>query len=514
MEENRMFPENGNIVIGVSGGPDSVCLLWLLCALRESHPLDLQVVHVDHGLRQESKEDALFVQKLCEEWGVPCRVVRADVAGVAAERKISKEEAGRLIRYEAFEKALGEMDEKDGGCGCVAVAHNRDDRAETLLFHLFRGTGLDGMASIRPVRPLCDRKPEGARVIRPLLTTGREEIEAFLKSHGISWRVDATNAGEQYARNRIRNRILPYARENVCPAANRHLAREAQLLEEVADFMQRQTYRALERCLEEEGDALFLDTGRLRRQEPLLQKACVRECLRRKGEGRDLTSAHVDAVWALAGEKTQSGRKILLPACRVEAVREFSRLKIASLPLQEAGATAGQKGKEGLDRPERVFALRIPDREGKEETQFVPGLGEVSVRLLPGPARSADFPGAAGEFFKNIPEKTYTKWFDYDNIIESVVFRTRRKQDFLTISDALEKKSLKRYMIEEKIPADQRDSLMLLADGSRIVWVPGHRIGAAYKVTAQTAVILEVHIRGGDEDERKSGSITDGAEGG
>ena len=99
MEENRMFPENGNMVIGVSGGPDSVCLLWLLCALRESHPLDLQVVHVDHGLRQESKEDARFVQKLCEEWGVPCRVVRADVAGVAAERQISKEEAGRLIRH-------------------------------------------------------------------------------------------------------------------------------------------------------------------------------------------------------------------------------------------------------------------------------------------------------------------------------------------------------------------------------------------------------------------------------
>ena len=141
MEENRMFPENGNMVIGVSGGPDSVCLLWLLCALRESHPLDLQVVHVDHGLRQESEEDARFVQKLCEEWGVPCRVVRADVAGVAAERKISKEEAGRLIRYEAFEKALGEMDEKDGGCGCVAVAHNRDDRAETLLFHPVQPSG-------------------------------------------------------------------------------------------------------------------------------------------------------------------------------------------------------------------------------------------------------------------------------------------------------------------------------------------------------------------------------------
>ena len=176
------------------------------------------------------------------------------------------------------------MDEKTGGHGCVAVAHNRDDRAETLLFHLLRGTGLDGMASIRPVRPLCAQNPEGPRVIRPLLETERTKIEAFLQKRGVSWRTDSTNGGERYARNRIRNRILPYAEETICPAARKHLAQEARLLGELSDFMAERTREALERC-EEEGDAdgLFLAVDRLRKESPLLQKLCVRDCLRRVG---------------------------------------------------------------------------------------------------------------------------------------------------------------------------------------------------------------------------------------
>ena len=509
-----MFPENGNIVAGVSGGPDSVCLLLVLCELRENCDLHLTAVHVHHGLRQEAGEDARFVEELCRRLDVPCRVVHANVADLAREQKISEEEAGRHIRYEAFEKELVVMDEKTGGHGCVAVAHNRDDRAETLLFHLLRGTGLDGMASIRPVRPLCAQNPEGPRVIRPLLETERTKIEAFLQKRGVSWRTDSTNEGERYARNRIRNRILPYAEETICPAARKHLAQEARLLGELSDFMAERTREALERC-EEEGDAdgLFLAVDRLRKESPLLQKLCVRDCLRRVGGGRNLTSAHVEAALALAGEKTQSGRQLRLPACRVEAVREFGRLKFAPWPQREGGQEVGAAEKDAA-LPLIAAApipLRIPRSMEKGERQWVPGLGEISVRLLPGPAWRGRKAGNAEDFLKNIPEKTYTKWFDYDNIIESAVFRTRRTQDYLTISGAMEKKSLKRYLIEEKIPAGQRDSLTRLADGAQILWVPGHRISAAYKVTVQTAVILEVHIRGGDEDERESGSITDGA---
>ena len=165
MEQYAMFPENGNIVMGVSGGPDSVCLLFLLVKLREIHGLKLAVVHVNHGLRAEAAADAAFVQKLCAQWQVEFVLEAVDAAQFARQEGISCEEAGRQMRYRAFAKKLAEMDSITGGHGCIAVAHNRADRAETFLFHLLRGTGLDGMAGIRAVRFL--QGTAGPRIIRP-----------------------------------------------------------------------------------------------------------------------------------------------------------------------------------------------------------------------------------------------------------------------------------------------------------------------------------------------------------
>ena len=475
-----MFPENGNIVAGVSGGPDSVCLLLGLVKLRESCGLRLAAVHVNHGLRAEAGEDAAFVRRLCAQWQVEFVLEAADVEQLARKKGISCEEAGRQVRYRAFTQQLARMDAVTGGHGCIAVAHNRDDRAETFLFHLLRGTGLDGMAGIRPVRYLQGRA--GVRIIRPLLAAGRDEIEAFLEKEGIGWRTDATNAQDIYTRNRIRNRILPYAEEHVSRGAKLHLAREAALLEETADFVRGRMLEALERCLEaEETRVLRLSVTRLRKEPPFLQKLVVRECLQRVGLERDLTAAHVEAAWALAQEGSQSGRRLSLPVCRVEAVRVFESLVFRESMPGEAYAGTFIPLKPG----------RIP----------VPGLGIVEVRLLPGPAQNAGKDAENTVFFKNIPEKKYTKWLDYGKIIEPAGFRSRLTGDYLTVNDALDRKSLKRYMIDEKIPADKRAKLMLLADGAHIIWVPGHRISAAYKVTAQTAVILEISCNPADGEQ-------------
>ena len=215
---------------------------------------------------------------------------------------------------------------------------------ETLLFHLLRGTGLDGMASIRPVRPLCAQNPEGPRVIRPLLETERTKIEAFLQKRGVSWRTDSTNEGERYARNRIRNRILPYAEETICPAARKHLAQEARLLGELSDFMAERTREALERC-EEEGDADGLFSGGLTAFEKnprFMQKLCVRDCLRRVGGGRNLTSAHVEAALALGGGK-DSERSAVAPA-RMSG-RSGTGIRTAEIrTLAAAGRGAGSRG--------------------------------------------------------------------------------------------------------------------------------------------------------------------------
>lgn len=561
MEEYHMLPENGNIVAGVSGGADSVCLLYALVKLRDgSRPgLKLTAVHVNHKLREEAGEDAAFVEELCGRWNVPFLLVEEDVEALAERLHLSCEEAGRTVRYRAFEQALAQMDggrttgggshrtadggshrtvgggshrtadggshrevggdaeracessareAADGGSagkrGCIAVAHNRDDRAETLLFHMFRGTGLAGMGSIRPVR----ENDDGSRIIRPLLFMSRQEIEGFLQKEGIAWRTDHTNAQELYTRNKIRNRILPYAEEQICAQAGEHLAREAALLAETADFVEEMTRKALGRCaVAEEGELRFAVDAFLR-EVPFLQNQMLHSAIGQTGCQRDLTAAHVAEVKKLFAASCTSGRKVLFPVLQVCARRQFDQVILKRIPEEGGPDFERTRNREAAERGQEEN-LRIPAVPG---TFSVPGLGKVRVRLLAGPAKcaAADGSGAvrggpdvqtpqkAAEnidftaFLKNIPEKKYTKWLDYDKILESAVFRTRCAGDYLTIDDALHKKSLKRYMIEEKIPAHEREKLMLLADGAHVIWVPGHRISAAYKVTDRTGTILEL----------------------
>ena len=177
MKRYHMIPENKNIVVGLSGGADSVCLLYVLAALRKKLGLQLCAVHVHHGLRGvEADADEAYVRDICRAWDVPLKAIRIEAAALAKQWGIGCEEAGRRARYEIFEECLQEM----GDChGAIAVAHHRDDCAETLLFHMFRGTGLDGMAGIRPVR----KTERESMIIRPLLETGKTEIE---KIRGVS----------------------------------------------------------------------------------------------------------------------------------------------------------------------------------------------------------------------------------------------------------------------------------------------------------------------------------------
>ena len=549
MKRYHMIPENKNIVVGLSGGADSVCLLYVLAALRKKLGLQLCAVHVHHGLRGvEADADEAYVRDICRAWDVPLKAMRIDAAALAKQWGIGCEEAGRRARYEIFEECLQEM----GGCrGAIAVAHHRDDCAETLLFHMFRGTGLDGMAGIRPVR----KTERESMIIRPLLEIGKTEIESFLQEKGISWRIDSTNTGEDYTRNRIRNRVLPYAEKEICSGAGAHLAKEAQLLAETADFVRSCTRQALERCRVEaddlkanacgieivehvgqrEGTAehkrydkqtiIKLNIELLQQEDIFLQKQCVRECLLEIGTGRDLTAAHIEAVRHLVGTDCQSGRKLRIPACQLEVERQFGLLVFRRLERQQDALPEQQDAslEQRFDRGRQVglqtAELLLPEHSSE---LHVPGMGVVSVRYLQrdeltageknaaaggkntaagekntaagekNAAAGEESSAAAGAFLKNIPQKKYTKWLDYDKIIQSVVFRTRRSGDYLTIDDNFSKKSLKKYMIEEKIPANERNSMLVLADGNHIIWVPGGRISTYYRVTEQTKVILEV----------------------
>ena len=192
IKKNQMIQEGDGIIAAVSGGADSVCLLHVLAKLREKYSLKLEAVHVHHGLRgEEADRDAEFTRALCGRLKVSCRILYAGVKEYAKKHSLSEEEAGRILRYKLLEQEA-ESREQETGCPVkIAVAHHGDDSAETVLYNLFRGSGLQGMGGIRPVR---------GRIVRPLLCITREQILQYLDESGLEYCQDSTNQSWDYTR--------------------------------------------------------------------------------------------------------------------------------------------------------------------------------------------------------------------------------------------------------------------------------------------------------------------------
>ena len=467
--KHQMILKGDTVAAGISGGADSVCMLYLLRKLTEEIPFHLLAVHVNHGVRADAQRDEDYVKKLCEEWNIPFFLKKVVMNDYAKEKGLSPEEAGRQLRYQTFEEALR------GKCGVckIAVAHNRNDRAETMLFHLFRGSGLKGLGSIRPVRE---------RIIRPLLCLDRAWIEAYLSEKGLVYCMDSTNNEDTYTRNRIRHHILPYAEEYICRNAAAHIGNAAEILAQTNDFVEKQTDLAYERCaVIREEDRIVLDLNHFRKEDIFLQKMLLLGCMERMTPYRkDITKEHLNDLMELTG-KTGS-KEIILPY-GLRARKEYDRLFLQREKGKKSLTEEKTPQKQGGPSEEYLpVSVRVPGEA------VVPGLGKISFQYVP-----------EEEFFykkgQNIPEKTYTKWFDYDKITRVLQFRTRESGDYLTIDGDLRKKTIKEYMINEKIPKMQRERIYLLADGPHIVWIPGYRISQYYKVNENTKCILQVQLK-------------------
>lgn len=492
IQKFHMIEPGMKVVAGVSGGADSTCLLYVLAQYRKKVPFQLCAVHVEHGIRgKESLEDAAFTRQLCETFGVPCHTVPVPVAQIAREEGLSLEEAGRRERYRIFEEIRREYQ-----ADRIAVAHNQNDQAETVLWNLARGSGLKGLGGIRPVR---------GTVIRPLLFTDRKKIEEILTEAGLSWRTDATNLEQDYTRNRIRHSILPKMEEGLNSAAVVHITQAAQQLWQVQDYLVRMTRKAADACLiyPENTDGTFavLRLEPYFRVEPLIQTELLKQALSSGGSGlKDVGSVHLAMLQELS--RMDCGKKCHLPG-GIRAVREDGVIRF----FRHSGVCQKQD--------KEVFPLTIPGSlslpgfrvqasllESKLLFQSQPSCGELSCRRHENPEvftheKSLRTAGIGNEKFAE--EKSYTKWISYDTINNDVCFRKRQAGDYLIINGQGGKKKLKDYMIDCKIPRDLRDEIWLLADGPHILWVVGFRISEAVKITEDTRMILKIQM----EEEKK-----------
>ncbi len=462
IDKHLMIAPGDRVVVGVSGGADSVCLLFVLLAWMEEIPFSLHVVHVNHGIRPEAGDDAAYVEELCISHGIPFTLVEKDVRRLAKEQKRSEEEMGRLVRYEAFEEVL-----KQTGAQRIAVAHNSNDLAETMLFHLFRGSGLSGLCGIRPVRD---------HIIRPILCLERMEIEAYLEEKDIRYCEDATNAGDDYTRNRIRHHILPYAEKEIVQGCVGHMAQTAGMLLETEELLERMTMKAWEETVQKVElpmVAFYMDCAAYHKLDPVIGRRLlyrVLGCL--SPGGRDISYVHVQDVEELFAR--EGNRGVCLPY-GIRARRQYDQVWLAR---QEQPLRQEQDTSTFTLKPEELLGngVRIP---------------AVGIGIL-------DFQVFSSKNFKDIPQNRYTKWFDYDKIEGLLTVRTRQTGDFLTIRAVNGEqihKSVKDYMVTEKIPRQDRDRIPLIAQDHHVLWLVGYRISEYYKISKNTKRILQVQLR-------------------
>lgn len=461
VEKWHMVAEGDKVIAGVSGGADSICLLFVLMQLQKETAFDLICVHVNHGLRGGAADaDEAYVKEICERYRIPCEIYQEEVALIAEKRKQSLEEAGREVRREAFEKAL----RKYGGTK-IALAHHANDNAETFLMNLARGTGLKGLGGIRPVN---------GNVIRPLLVVEREEIEQYLKEQQIAFCMDETNLSDAYMRNRIRNHILPYFEAQVNKKTVSHINETMEQLREMEEFIEEQTKISWERCVQKKAKELIVRQTEFEKIpqviQPFVLKRALWEVCRKE---KDIEAVHLQVIRTLF--QKQVGRRVDLPY-DMEALRIYE------------GVVCRKKAKTVLlQNPEK----RLCCEEGATHLCEWNGW-QIKSRVFSTEKRT-----------KEPDEKMYTKWFDYDIISSTVSVRMRRAGDYITIYDDGRTQKLKSYFINEKIPAEKRGQIPLIAEGNHILWVVGCRTSSFYRVTENTKRILEIQINEGEESCQK-----------
>ncbi|MCC8045332.1 MAG: tRNA lysidine(34) synthetase TilS [Clostridiales bacterium] len=496
LEEYHMIEPGECVIAGVSGGADSVCLLRLLCLARERISFSLIVVHVEHGLRgQESLDDAAFVEDLCEKWNVPRREVHVDVKALSLSEGMSHEEAGRAARYQIFEETAAKYQ-----AARIAVAHNQNDQAETVLWNLARGSGLKGLGGIRPVQ---------GKVIRPLLFFSRAEIEEYLRAEGLSWRTDRTNLEQEFTRNRIRLSLLPLMEQDLNRQSVRHIAEAAGRLQKVQEYLDQMTDAAAKRCIlggadaetlpfagreqhispkedrfAEGGTAICIVLEEFWKEEPLIREELLKRAIQMCAPGmKDIGAVHLDMLARLA--EMDCGKRMDLPG-GICAEREGQILRVFRRGAKPGEVQNPARGiaRRGISRPKGEDAAR----RGQDGIVLpVPGtllLGEVSLvtELV---ENSPDLKK------KILEENQCTKWFSCDTIKTSLRVRTRKAGDYLVVNAQGGTKKLNDYFTDQKIPVRARDEILLLADGSHILWVIGCRISEAAKVRKDTRKVLK-----------------------
>ncbi|MDP6793322.1 MAG: tRNA lysidine(34) synthetase TilS [Anaerolineales bacterium] len=473
--ETRGADWDGGVVVGVSGGPDSLALLHLLSQLSGRHPL-VHVAHLDHGLRPDSADDAEFVADIARSWGLPISIGRQEVAAMASERKLSLEEAGRQARY-AFLVGVAQNERHN----LILVGHNGDDQVETVLMHLLRGAGLSGLRGMRPLTPMTAmRLPTAATISmelqlgRPLLEVTRAEIEAYCREHGLQPRHDATNADTTFFRNRLRHEILPLL-ASVKPNLHASLRRMANVLGEDQLVLQQVTQVAWRQVVARQDESLvLLRRGEFTKLLPGLQRGLLRHAiLQLRPDLCDIGFEPVSqAVDFCANAQVRQQRS--LPGELVLTV-DYEHLVIAPV-----GAEPRQPNGLPLLCGIESIPLAAPGDTSLGECGWsvcIDKLGDVRMKSI------------------RANRERWQAYLDADQLHAPLRMRPRRRGErFQPLGMHSGSQSLADFMTNAKIPHAWRNRLPVLVSGERVLWVPGWRLDQRARVRRSSRRIWRIRM--------------------
>jgi tRNA(Ile)-lysidine synthase len=454
MARHRMTEPGTKVVLAVSGGPDSVTLLHILFLLKNELEISLHIAHLNHMLRgEESDEDARFVAGLAKNYGLPVTVQAIDVPAYREQRHTSVEVAAREVRYGFLSEVARQY-----GAAKVALAHQADDQAETILINFLRGSGTTGLKGIPHVR-------QGV-YIRPLLSVRRLEIERYCAENGLKYRTDSSNIKEVYLRNRVRHSLIPFLEKEYNPALVPALLRLGDICRVEDEFFEAKTRRAFHDALKEEAAGrLALGLADLAGVDLAVRRRVIRmawaELTGREG---NISFQHVEDVIRLI-DRGATGSCIVLPG-RVKAIRSYRTLELT--------------GEEDVSEvPYYLYPLVVPG-----ET-YIPELDQtIYSELFPMTDLRQDL--------KKLPPTEVM--LDYNKLPQQLYVRRRRKGDVFHPFGLSAGLKLKEFLIKQKIPRLQRDRLPLVGTPEDIVWVAGLRSGDNWKIDQKTKLVLRLKI--------------------
>jgi tRNA(Ile)-lysidine synthase len=481
IEEFRLLSGGETVIVGVSGGPDSLCLLHILCRLDREYGLTLHVAHLHHGLRgADAEADAGFVQALAADWGLACMVERVDVPALAREHSLSIEEAARRARYTFLSRVA-----ESAGSELIAVGHNADDQAETVLMHWLRGSGLAGLRGMLPSTPLGDYVLLGSpdpggpapspSLIRPLLEVSRAEIEAYNDFHSLTPRFDQSNLDTTYFRNWLRQRVFPLLTQHnpkvgeVIRRSARVIADDYALLRSVLEG----TWPAV--VVEESTERIVLDLEAWRRLPTSLKRSTLREAIQRlRCSLRNISFVHVENALRVARDGT-TGQQATLPGGLALTVG-YDRLTIT-----DVGGPEPRPEWPLLLSPDLSLNVTVPG------TTLLPESGWVLVAEV---VAKDDL--AAGWESNSDPWRAF---LDRQVLGSSPALRARQPGDrFQPLGMGGRSVGLADFLTNQKVPRHLRNLLPLLVGRSGIAWVCGQRVDERVKVTDGTTEIVALRF--------------------